>query len=50
MKVIHKAFLFVVGVISIAFDEASKSIEELAKSMEERREQLMPKEHHTKQA
>jgi hypothetical protein len=50
MKIIHTAILFVVGVISIAFDEASKSVEELAKSMEERREHVVGEEHQAKQA
>jgi hypothetical protein len=50
MKIIHTAILFVIGVISIAFDEASKSVEEMAKSMEERREHFVGKEHQAKQA
>jgi hypothetical protein len=50
MKIIHTAILFVIGVVSIAFDEASKSVEEMAKSMEERREHFVRKEHQAKQA
>jgi hypothetical protein len=50
MKIFHKAVLFVIGVIAIAFDEASKSIEEMAKSIEEHREQFAGKEHQAKQA
>jgi len=50
MKIIHTAILFVVGVISIAFDEASKTIDELAKSMEERHEHFVGKEHQAKRA
>jgi ABC-type sulfate transport system permease component len=50
MKIFHTAILFVIGVISIAFDEASKSVEELAKSMGERRAHFVGKEHQAKQA
>ncbi|HEX7974586.1 MAG TPA: hypothetical protein VF498_09275 [Anaerolineales bacterium] len=40
MEIFRKSFLFMVGVVVIAYDEAAKSIEEAAKTLEKRREQL----------
>lgn len=39
MNMFRKPFLFVVGVLMLAYDEASKSLEEAAKKIEGRREQ-----------
>ena len=40
MNLIEKSFLFVVGVITIAFDEVAESIEEALDSIEEQREKI----------
>lgn len=40
MDVFRKAFLFVIGLVSIAYEETNKSIEEATKSIEERREKI----------
>ncbi len=46
MKLFNKIFLFTVGVVTMAFDEFSKSVKEAAQSMEEQRKKVqerMPK-------
>ena len=40
MKYFRKAFLFVVGLVAVAYDEANQSLEEAAKSLDDRREKL----------
>jgi len=40
MNIFRTIFLFTVGVITIAFDEVSKSIEEAAQSVEEQRKKV----------
>ena len=40
MNLIKKTFLFVVGVITIAFDEVAESIEEALESIETQRENI----------
>lgn len=40
MNLFKKSFLFVVGVVTIAFDEISKSIEEALATIEEQREKF----------
>ena len=40
MKLFQQTFLFVVGIITIAFDEIAESIDEAIKSVEEQREKL----------
>jgi hypothetical protein len=40
MKLFKKVFLFTVGVVTMAFDEVSKSIHELTESMEEQRKKV----------
>jgi hypothetical protein len=40
MKLIKKVFLFTVGVITMAFDEVTKSVHELSESMEEQRKKV----------
>ena len=40
MKLIKNSFLFVVGVVTLAFDEVAKSLDEAIETVEEQREQL----------
>lgn len=40
MNMFRKAFLFVVGMVAIAYEETNKSIKEATKSIEERRDKL----------
>jgi hypothetical protein len=40
MNIIKNTFLFVVGVVTIAFDEVTTSLDEAIKSVEEQREKL----------
>ena len=40
MKLFKNVFLFVVGVVTIAFDEVTNSLDEAIETIEEQREQL----------
>ncbi len=40
MKLFNKIFLFTVGVVTMAFDEFSKSVKEVTHSMEEQRKKV----------
>jgi hypothetical protein len=42
MNQFKKTFLIIVGVISITFDEATKSVKELKKNVKEQREKFSP--------
>lgn len=48
MDIFRKAFLFIVGAVSVAYEEATKAAKEAQKSVEERREKVLehaPKVH-----
>ncbi len=46
MNPIRKAFLFVVGVMSIAYEETAKSLEEAAQIIEEQRRVILGNDKH----
>lgn len=44
MDMFRKAFLFIVGAVAIAYEEAGKAIDEAAKEIEKQRQQITGKE------
>ncbi len=40
MEIFRKSFLFIVGVVAVAYEEAAKAVKEAQDSIDERREKL----------